>query len=166
MEDDMQKLFPDYPCGRISIHVPRMEDDSVIVHLSVLSLLISIHVPRMEDDARASLTRSPRAYFNPRPPYGGRLRDETREVNTTAFQSTSPVWRTTGRKMLPCRNTGISIHVPRMEDDSALRFNQYLTVDFNPRPPYGGRRKFRCSVGRCGEFQSTSPVWRTTQEQV
>ena len=56
------------------------------------------------------------------------------------FQSTSPVWRTT----FPFGLTGdlikISIHVPRVEDDT-------LEVD---------------DLDDAVEFQSTSPVWRTT----
>ena len=33
----------------------------------------------------------------------------------------------------------ISIHVPRVEDDSLDCSTTYQTADFNPRPPCGGR---------------------------
>ena len=57
-----------------------------------------------------------------------------------AFQSTSPVWRTTFDGFAPSHFSGISIHVPRVEDD---RCHSDITSDHI-------------------EFQSTSPVWRTT----
>ena len=57
----------------ISIHVPRVEDDAVFVD-STGAAVISIHVPRVEDDSKIK-----------------------RKIKCFAkFQSTSPVWRTTG----------------------------------------------------------------------
>ena len=127
-----------------------------------LHLEISIHVPRVEDDAYRS------ASF----------------YNYKKFQSTSPVWRTTAEIDSFIGSMPISIHVPRVEDDKSSSFVWGLCSDFNPRPPCGGRR-----IGQrhstiiknfnprppCGgrlsgdsasksqsEFQSTSPVWRTT----
>ena len=79
--------------------------------------------------------------FNPRPPCGGRPCSMLSASCRSLFQSTSPVWRTTkaiaARERLEC----ISIHVPRVEDDSVL------TTSYIVR----------------GIFQSTSPVWRTTE---
>ena len=103
----------------------------------------------------------------------------------SAFQSTSPVWRTTRRKNKwketvsnfnprpPCGGRpgyadcemggfSISIHVPRVEDDTALFDDLVRERDFNPRPPCGGRRPLRVICLRARGFQSTSPVWRTT----
>ena len=103
------------------------------------------------------------------------------------FQSTSSVWRTT---CLPARRShpgGISIHVLRVEDDlpkggQTMKFSISIHVlrveddgercpalaegckDFNPRPPCGGRLSFRKYEIQGGEFQSTSSVWRTTEE--
>ena len=103
-------------------------------------------------------------YFNPRPPCGGRPRcvwcsgicirisihvlrvedDCCQYVHIRAplqFQSTSSVWRTTVLCGLP-----ICAH-----------------LDFNPRPPCGGRQ---CRAPLCRfptVFQSTSSVWRTTR---
>ena len=113
--------------------------------------------------------------FNPRPPCGGRLVDNyghdedeqisihvprveddselpRRNTHTSAFQSTSPVWRTTAALLLslfllplyfnprpPCGGRlspidldspeeVISIHVPRVEDDND-RKRQKIPVD-------------------------------------
>ena len=146
----------------ISIHVPRVEDDPwhktwrksaayfnprppcggrlTPCPSTTLRRYISIHVPRVEDDAvRVGGGRVCRN-FNPRPPCGGRLHTDVQTPERRlAFQSTSPVWRTTDRKRKKIPVDGISIHVPRVEDDAVtyikLRKKQY----FNPRPPCGGR---------------------------
>ena len=149
--------------------------------------IISIHVPRVEDDS------------------GRRSQTPTAEK----FQSTSPVWRTTdsldkglfcfcdfnprppcgGRpisRLFQGYQVRISIHVPRVEDDVASRICRRLptefqstspvwrttavtrmwcssTGNFNPRPPCGGRRTRVIKPPRRSAFQSTSPVWRTTR---
>ena len=102
------------------------------------------------------------------------------------FQSTSSVWRTTITSSSIQPTFSISIHVPRVEDDQTLDEMLRAWNDFNPRPPCGGRQtlpfckvlKIRISihVPRVEDdlsplskttvvrsFQSTSPVWRTTQ---
>ena len=79
-------------------------------------------------------------HFNPRPPCGGRLAAFLRPLSCGEFQSTSPVWRTTKPLTVSDLAIKISIHVPRVEDDTVK--NVYNM---------GGE-----------EFQSTSPVWRTT----
>ena len=56
----------------------------------------------------------------------------------------------------------ISIHVPRVEDDFEDGTLNTRLADFNPRPPCGGRHDHPATCRRAGEFQSTSPVWRTT----
>ena len=63
-----------------------------------------------------SLTRSA-SYFNPRPPWGGRLR----------------------REQLPHGNLYISIHALRGEGDVVPSVHFCAAVHFNPRPPWGGR---------------------------
>ena len=50
-----------------------------------------------------------------------------------------------------------------MEDDKAIKFIGTLDADFNPRPPCGGRLGFFTSLMQLVQFQSTSPVWRTTR---
>ena len=56
---------------------------------------ISIHVPRVEDDVVRQAGDSRLSHFNPRPPCGGRHMHKPHIKETTKFQSTSPVWRTT-----------------------------------------------------------------------
>ena len=79
---------------RISIHVPRVEDDEVWKKIQGEGF-ISIHVPRVEDD------------------------EELDEIaaKKEIFQSTSPVWRTTKKDEGRGYSATISIHVPRVEDD-------------------------------------------------
>ena len=93
VEDDLQ--WAAHPLLKpISIHVPRVEDDHGRTHCEILSS-ISIHVPRVEDDKklRAFVIRT--LYFNPRPPCGGR--PQIKNKLKALFD--------------------ISIHVPRVEDD-------------------------------------------------
>ena len=105
--------------------------------------VISIHVPRVEDDADLWVSPSSKRNFNPRPPCGGRL---------SRSHSLNP-------------RTSISIHVPRVEDDCNASSVCPFFVDFNPRPPCGGRQRTRAHENHCKQFQSTSPVWRTTRCQ-
>ena len=124
---------------------------------------ISIHVPRVEDDPKYSLSEKACRDFNPRPPCGGRPALVPEDRFDATFQSTSPVWRTTEKARGPrpvdenfnprppcggrlddwAESNGariISIHVPRVEDD--CRHGDLSSEDW--------------------QFQSTSPVWRTT----
>ena len=94
------------------------------------------------------------------------------------------MWRTTSRCRSWCPPRPISIHVLHVEDDDFYRVIGFGAVNFNPRPPCGGRRIQRqdrqghydfnprppCG-GRhltsraqtnCTKFQSTSSMWRTT----
>ena len=123
---------------------------------------ISIHVPRVEDDSTRGRARELGFYFNPRPPCGGRpIVDCINQANAT-FQSTSPVWRTTSKKTGADKSEFISIHVPRVEDDRRWNLLCFCSMNFNPRPPCGGRRRRDVPLQPRHGFQSTSPVWRTT----
>ena len=123
---------------------------------------ISIHSLRMEGDAVKSHSGNPVFYFNPLPPYGGRLfvarnicresdfnplppyggRHRSRMIGSAAtpFQSTPSVWRETSKFADSLEKCGISIHSLRMEGDM-----------YTARPP-------RLQIG----FQSTPSVWRET----
>ena len=57
----------------------------------------------------------------------------------------------------------ISIHVPRVEDDDEHSSAAMRRRYFNPRPPCGGRQLTGESKRQAVQFQSTSPVWRTTK---
>ena len=81
---------------------------------------ISIHSLRMEGDHTASWDGWTRCYFNPLPPYGGRLTVTNGASSGMTFQSTPSVWRET-RPCLCC---------------------PVWNPHFNPLPPYGGRRAY------------------------
>ena len=145
----------------ISIHVLRVEDDPMRLHLRT-ARCISIHVLRVEDDGGSCWSRPPTNYFNPRPPCGGRRASAVDILTTALFQSTSSVWRTTAARRAHGPWRGISIHVLRVEDDPARPRSGRAQCHFNPRPPCGGRpSSSACTTTGCG-FQSTSSVWRTT----
>ena len=165
---------PRPPCGGRPIELFAAEE----------SKKISIHVLRAEDDCRPncrpsrkkhfnprppcggrryclSIKRAP-GNFNPRPPCGGRLAVKHPRVEDVLFQSTSSVWRTTFNAPTVAKGPSISIHVLRVEDDSArspkpmmraISIHVLRVEDdqakpktggaktyFNPRPPCGGRR--------------------------
>ena len=141
---------------RISIHVPRVEDDRS-GGISNQIGDISIHVPRVEDDRYPRGSGGYMRYFNPRPPCGGRREENKTMSEKDKFQSTSPVWRTTPVNFIIVNSIKISIHVPRVEDD-----NFALAVDvaddyFNPRPPCGGRRPSLCRPTSINHFNPRPP---------
>ena len=80
---------------KISIHVPRVGDDLVLLCVFFILFLISIHVPRVGDDLQQSIDNS----------------------QAFAFLSTSPAWGTTGPVFATSVAMVISIHVPRVGDD-------------------------------------------------
>ena len=79
-------------------------------------------------------------YFNPRPPWGGRRRNEVFGNNRRV----------------------ISIHALRGEGDRHLTSRRYLTSYFNPRPPWGGRPSSVARIACANVFQSTPSVGRAT----
>ena len=106
-----------YSLERISIHVPRVGDDSDTLWtcLTITTFQSTSPVWGTTTDLQTAF-RCP-YHFNPRPPCGGRPLLLGRMLSFLQFQSTSPVWGTT-----------------------ALLFLCGLYVlHFNPRPPCGGR---------------------------
>ena len=98
-------------------------------------------------------------HFNPRPPRGGRLRQRTDPSAQPLFQSTPPARGATITDILQNSSHNISIHAPREGGDVQTVTNFRVIVDFNPRPPRGGRRLcigFR--VLHANAFQSTPPA--------
>ena len=142
----------------------------------------------MGDDGPLFPLRSGTWDFYPRPPYGGRLVLGAADGQAVAFLSTSPVWGTTRLWNPSTPPATISIHVPRMGDDTRsvimmkskrnfyprppyggrlrLRWFSPLRANFYPRPPYGGRRGNAYILDCPLRFLSTSPVWGTTLEWV
>ena len=193
----------------ISIHVLREEDDSFLSayaderrifqstssarrttsqHLPKNSarLKISIHVLREEDDCTDSAARALPAYFNPRPPRGGRpppaawfwdfpqyfnprpprggrlalgslLQSLARHFNPRPPRGGRP-----GGSAVSGWRDPISIHVLREEDDQRIRTGVFDYFDFNPRPPRGGRHRLQYMSNTEKLFQSTSSARRTT----
>ena len=150
------------PTVRISIHVLRVEDDLPSPAMRALTEHISIHVLRVEDDANKAVRAAKDKNFNPRPPCGGRPLFRGGLPKNKGFQSTSSVWRTTPERLKCVAKRLISIHVLRVEDDTARKgmtehkqaFQSTSSVwrttwthcpksrrliNFNPRPPCGGR---------------------------
>ena len=129
---------------RISIHVPRVENDSAasviataLPHFNprppcggrlapgntaVLWDSISIHVPRVEDDAEVVKKAMAQNEFQSTSPVWRTTSKSLTKLYGIAFQSTSPVWRTTYSMAKFNGIVWISIHVPRVEDDSDVRF--------------------------------------------
>ena len=123
----------------ISIHAPRAGGDEAPEELRQ-QVIISIHAPRAGGDERRRESYPHKTHFNPRPPCGGRRGDVEQpltdrisihapraggdgigpeDVPLQQFQSTPPVRGAT-------RNPGA--------DNRA-------GLDFNPRPPCGGRQQ-------------------------
>ena len=171
----------------ISIHSLRMEGDLIptvkrIPHSTFQS------TPSVWRETSYSLTiLFISKHFNPLPPYGGRPRYSLVTGRYSSFQSTPSVWRETEHLKQAASAAGISIHSLRMEGDStiflvpilALLFQSTPSVwretdcsdnwdadqmDFNPLPPYGGRRAFTFNFSIFETFQSTPSVWRETSK--
>ena len=122
--------------------------------------------------------------FNPRPPCGGRRHVITKCRADKKFQSTAPVWGPTflatnvylyKRISIHGPRVGadvdgdrcadhsiISIHGPRVGADACGGGCKDQLVDFNPRPPCGGRLRPHVRRSPSGRFQSTAPVWGPT----
>ena len=211
VEDDFVSNIHTFYGLLVSIHVPRVEDDRPHTESVVRDLGVSIHVPRVEDDWKISdmISLFPES-FNPRPPCGGRRcemarnKEATRRFQSTSpvwrttysslsapfsvclFQSTSPVWRTTSRNSLspfdracfnprpPCGGRPFCVPPnayprsfnPRPPCGGRRERSVFCgcKISFNPRPPCGGRPMCVPESPAGGEFQSTSPVWRTTRQ--
>ena len=103
----------------ISIHALRAEGDIEPRSSSCRLSVISIHALRAEGDSELTQKKYKAAYFNPRPPCGGRLGGSDAAVIVGLFQSTPSVRRATSTVGCP----------------------SISSANFNPRPPCGGRRR-------------------------
>ena len=103
----------------ISIHAPREGGDDDEALQGKITGYISIHAPREGGDAVcARQALHPTAYFNPRPPRGGRRRSCTCQPRHVGISIHAP--REGGDLILPRGEAGIviSIHAPREGGDS------------------------------------------------
>ena len=73
----------------ISIHSLRMEGDCG-TFLFLFCFNISIHSLRMEGDVKAHMCRNTVRYFNPLPPYGGRLHAQNQTDQILHFNPLPP----------------------------------------------------------------------------
>ena len=96
-------------------------------------------------------------YFNPRSPYGERRYRRMRMDNQKTFQYTIPL---RGATLLNHNITPagiISIHAPLTGSDVATDRVHFLFFDFNPRSPYGERLFIRSFLGLPTHFNPRSP---------
>ena len=146
---------------------------------------ISIHALREEGDYPRKVTGCRPSYFNPRPPRGGRRYNRTFYGSSDIFQSTPSARRATHIPRHDVLTNYISIHALREEGDPlqtafrphickfqstpsarratpVLGAGEYAHLDFNPRPPRGGRQDACNDENQLGKFQSTPSARRAT----
>ncbi len=104
-------------------------------------IAISIHVLRVEDDASHVSDVLLTAQFQSTSSVWRTTWLVWAQTTDGQFQSTSSVWRTTWFDSGGCT----------------------ICLDFNPRPPCGGRPACGWTKPATRQFQSTSSVWRTTE---
>ena len=138
-EGDLAVIVNIQAHAHISIHALRGEGDKVL-GCRAGNLCISIHALRGEGDGSPPLPSSIYRHFNPRPPWGGRPRRSGKNDPDAKFQSTPSVGRATAFVPRQGGKHSISIHALRGEGDHAELSKLYAEFNFNPRPPWGGRR--------------------------
>ena len=145
----------------ISIHVPRVEDDTTEKGKKNQWTEFQSTSPVWRTTTPRKRWKSSKKYFNPRPPCGGRQDDPPPRREVSHFNPRPPCG---GRRIGQRHSTIIKNFNPRPPCGGRLvKCGAGANcVDFNPRPPCGGRRLSRICTHRRGRFQSTSPVWRTT----
>ena len=144
--------------GIISIHALRGEGDAEN-WAEIDAPEISIHALRGEGDQGIPRYRSTiTGDFNPRPPWGGRPTDLIPMIILPLFQSTPSVGRATLCPGKFVSTADISIHALRGEGDiSGSLHSLSRQIDFNPRPPWGGRRRSRAINLAVRDFNPRPP---------
>ena len=114
----------------------------VVVFASANGALISIHALREEGDRLSHSFGSKKIHFNPRPPRGGRPFGGEGGTRTHVLISIHAL-REEGDPLPGATGcTGvISIHALREEGDLRVMMIISVFLNFNPRPPRGGRRE-------------------------
>ena len=95
--------------------------------------------------------------FNPRPPRGGRPWKQSDVFGYEVFQSTPSARRATRAADGAVRPIQISIHALREEGDSNELKKPKSVLDFNPRPPRGGRPPCLPVCTRRGKYFNPRP---------
>ena len=124
---------------------------------------------------------SPSLHFNPRAPYGARPAKDTNSTADKQFQSTRPIRGATVPAFAVSVVPDISIHAPHTGRDvrsvllpepflpfqstrpirgatDSLDDDMEVFLYFNPRAPYGARRRLGGRHGNFSRFQSTRPI--------
>ena len=120
---------------------------------------ISIHAPREGGDCMSATRRSMPAYFNPRPPRGGRRFVRIDVLHD--FNDFNPRPPRGGRPKHICRSAGSRLFQSTPPARGATRTRLSSQPDifyFNPRPPRGGRLIAVSSAHPSKSFQSTPPA--------
>ena len=132
------------------------------------SCIISIHAPHTGRDAPDGRRRRYwRRYFNPRAPYGARLRPGGNTMIINGFQSTRPIRGATGGAQLAAKPLFyFNPRAPYGARRTAQRF-RVLRGGISIHAPHTGRdRGYICVANRGVEFQSTRPIRGATLKLV
>ena len=78
-------------------------------------------------------------YFNPRPPWGGRLVNYLLDTDTDGISIHALRGEGDGVDRIEDAGSNISIHALRGEGDDKAELINKINKHFNPRPPWGGR---------------------------
>ncbi|SHI85503.1 hypothetical protein SAMN05444373_101239 [Thermoclostridium caenicola] len=119
---------------------------------------ISIRAPRK---GAAGLPRPGPAhpgYFNPRSPYGERLPRHVCLFDLRFISIHAPHTGSDAHGQSQLQQGHISIHAPHTGSDGIQGFNGQYPANFNPRSPYGERRRSLRYTMRPLIFQSTLPI--------
>ena len=126
-------------CSSIFQSTPSARRATTEHGLRVPALKISIHALREEGDHGRCRRHSAKQDFNPRPPRGGRPDPERRKPTCSKFQSTPSARRATW-------GVNIRFTITKFQSTPSARratkqriHNVTESIDFNPRPPRGGR---------------------------
>ena len=125
---------------------------------------ISIHSLRMEGDWTLQRVSRLTRYFNPLPPYGGRLRAVPPDgFFIMHFNPLPPYGGRLTAAGVSCGKQGISIHSLRMEGDLVVQCVDLASTSFQSTPSVWRETSHRRAWLFClGLFQSTPSVWRET----
>ena len=124
---------------------------------------ISTRAPRTEGDLSSNESPWRNAYFNPRPPHGGRHFARVSRSSHWLFQPAPPARRATRSRGSAGRSGTISTRAPRTEGDTASWTRPTASRNFNPRPPHGGRHAAPPEDTPVNRFQPAPPARRATR---
>ena len=125
---------------------------------------ISIHALREEGDSKDGTIAGGAKNFNPRPPRGGRPKQQNYFIPRQVFQSTPSARRATlSSAAKPRRASNFNPRPPRGGRRTAAGPRGRAAKNFNPRPPRGGRPvPSGICVPGVPVFQSTPSARRAT----